>query len=1313
MKLTSPPGPGTDKAVGRSGRLRQLAWASVPLWSLGFLAFAPFFYLAITRRRLRDWAVFAAYLAVAAAFFTYIVRSNGGHHPAAGRLLVLFVGIAVMHVFIAFRPGSAPAPWRDVHARAGPSGLGAGQKVVDRSGRLRQLGWASVPLWSFGFLAYAPFLYLAVIRRRVRDWAVFAAYLAALVILVVTAGSKGTPGGGLFLLLMGVAAVHALIAFRPGSAPAPWRDVHARAGPSGLGAGQKVVDRSGRLRQLGWASVPLWSFGFLAFAPFLYLAVIRRRVRDWAVFAAYLAAFTSVITAYYARGSNGALSRAAGLYVLFYVLFIGLAAMHVFIVLRPGGSFPAPWRDVHAARLVTADPAVHPGLAFVVVDGPCAGTAVAWNHAEIVLGRGAEGSELFDCDPAVSQRHVIVRCGLEGACVVEETESAAGTLVNGVRIDGPTELRPGDELAVGRTRLRVTSIMPDPASVVAREAAPGVNGPSGIPYEPEPSLDLPEVLRVDHVELWQGHYGTWKKTEAGWLILTATGEVRFYKRLPSDMTAAPDLSAPSTAEFAQEIWDGGLRAHFGEQERSVVFTGTKPPAISPEKLEQAGGIADSIATIGDTFSDQSLSQIGDTASLTLSTLKFIGAIRARRRSLAVMRVWYPVLLGERPLSTIDVIDAGLPANSEQAQDQEFLRELADLLAVGVAAQWEAEAAMRSLNDPYPLPVRWDAADASLADEWGVLVRLARSGADWPVPPPPGTWAAGPGGLAGDGNHLVNVLSRVPTGRMVVLGEPGAGKTMLMVQLVQDLLAARASGDPVPVLASLASWNPARQDLHGWLAAQLTVDHPALAAAALHAPGKYTLMAELLLSAGLILPILDGLDEIPEEVRGSAITRINDSLRPGEHLILTCRSEPYREAIHPPEGVKLTVQAAAVVQLRPLDRDAVSRYLCYGAGNLSAAARWDPVLAALGTQAPVGQALVTPLMVGVASAIYNPRPGEPAEEMRDPAELCGMADRAAVESHLLDGFIPAAYRSGLVGRWEARQAETWLVFLACHLENVVQCPDLAWWELLKAGPFASLNLAAGLAAGLAASVAAGLVTGLAAGLWAGLAAGFVFGLGGAVGSAVVARQKNPRPSKSVRFDVFAVRYAAVLVAAVAIGTAIAAPIALSFGSWFGTAAGLLFGGVTGWFIFRLWPSSADMLLSDLPKAASPRAVLVRDRRAAFDTAVVAGFGFVCLFGIVVGIVAGFVVGLVPGLVFGLAFPAYLGLYSSQTRTAWPSYLLVRGWLALHHRLPWALMDFLVDAHQRGVLRQTGSVYQFRHIELERRLATRPRPPADAL
>ena len=136
---------------------------------------------------------------------------------------------------------------------------------------------------------------------------------------------------------------------------------------------------------------------------------------------------------------------------------------------------------------------------------------------------------------------------------------------------------------------------------------------------------------------------------------------------------------------------------------------------------------------------------------------------------------------------------------------EGLAEIADQLAVVVGKQWKIEAGVRRINDPYPLPVSWAAADVSLTDGWDVLVKLATSGFGWPSPSSD-TWAACPDDLAGEGD-LGQVLTRVPTGRLVVLGEPGSGKTMLMVRLVLDLLARRVSGGPVPVLVSLASWNP--------------------------------------------------------------------------------------------------------------------------------------------------------------------------------------------------------------------------------------------------------------------------------------------------------------------------------------------------------------------------------------------------------------------------------------------------------------------------------------------------------------------------
>jgi hypothetical protein len=73
----------------------------------------------------------------------------------------------------------------------------------------------------------------------------------------------------------------------------------------------------------------------------------------------------------------------------------------------------------------------------------------------------------------------------------------------------------------------------------------------------------------------------------------------------------------------------------------------------------------------------------------------------------------------------------------------------------------------------------------------------------------------------------------------------------------------------------------------------------------------------------------------------------------------------------------------------------------------------------------------------------------------------------------------------------------------------------------------------------------------------------------------------------------------------------------------------------------------------------------------------------------------------GLAIGVGFSLVVGGFGSQ----WPGWLIARGWLTLRGRLPWSLMSFLADAHQRGVLRQVGAAYQFRHTDLQRRLATR--------
>ena len=88
----------------------------------------------------------------------------------------------------------------------------------------------------------------------------------------------------------------------------------------------------GRGRQILWASVPVWSIGFLSPVPFLAYAVMTRTRRDWAVFAGYLAATVAIIIALSATKENTAPNDAVGLFI---VALAGCAAAHAAVLFRP------------------------------------------------------------------------------------------------------------------------------------------------------------------------------------------------------------------------------------------------------------------------------------------------------------------------------------------------------------------------------------------------------------------------------------------------------------------------------------------------------------------------------------------------------------------------------------------------------------------------------------------------------------------------------------------------------------------------------------------------------------------------------------------------------------------------------------------------------------------------------------------------------------------------------------------------------------------------------------------------------------------
>jgi hypothetical protein len=400
------------------------------------------------------------------------------------------------------------------------------------------------------------------------------------------------------------------------------------------------------------------------------------------------------------------------------------------------------------------------------------------------------------------------------------------------------------------------------------------------------------------------------------------------------------------------------------------------------------------------------------------------------------------------LAAVAVVLAGLSqlrrlVSRRPVSDQD-LRQARDDLAAELGRRWADEERLRRIHNPRPLPIRWE------------VTASARAATPGRTPDP----------VAGRYPDVHAFFLGLPARRAVFLGTAGAGKSVLVVKLARDLVATRDPGDPVPVILPIGEWDP-RLDLAQWMADQLVRSYADLAERVRFATGQTGRLAELLVAGGGVMPVLDGLDELPEALRGTAIEQIND-MGSDLPLVVTSRPEEYLGAV---DRARRGLAGAAVVELRPLRVSEAEAYLLEATAAIPAG-RWDTVRARLAGEpdGPLAEALTTPLLLALARTIYDDSATAPAEL----TDRTRFPDFAAVENHLLEMFIPAVYAGRATNRWvpagprySAAQATRWLAFLAAYLQRT-GTQELAWWRLLPA-----LRGAAGLGIALRGLLLAGV------------------------------------------------------------------------------------------------------------------------------------------------------------------------------------------------------------------------------------------------
>ncbi|MET9661571.1 helix-turn-helix domain-containing protein [Streptomyces sp. NPDC006510] len=663
------------------------------------------------------------------------------------------------------------------------------------------------------------------------------------------------------------------------------------------------------------------------------------------------------------------------------------------------------------------------------------------------------------------------------------------------------------------------------------------------------------------------------------------------------------------------------------------------------------------------------------------------------------------------------------------------------LAREIRRRWQREEEHRRVHDPFPLPVRWQDAPESLTDHSENIQRL-----------PPG---ATPDrmDLSGDLGSVAEVYRRIGSGRLVVLGRAGSGKSILTIRFVLDQLEAREPHDRVPVIFSLGSWDPTAIALRDWLIDRLVRDHPHLTR---RAPDGSTLAAALV-DADLVLPVLDGFDEIAEGLRRAALEVLNSTSLP---LVLTSRRGEYAEAVQE-AGAPLVW--AAGLELTDLTLDDLAAYLPRTArpvprGDGGSAAVWTPVLDRLrtresGAATPLAKVLSTPLMIILARTMYSAAPD------RNPAELLDaerFPDENSLEEHLLAGFVPTVYRRRVAERSATRRrerhrdperAERWLGYLAHHLARLDgDQQDLAWWRIGDSLRLSTRLLSVVVSSALCVALAVwfvnlinlpfpvgeALLLGGSMGTVAGLAFGCVHAILVRFGTTAFepahVRLRLPGAGTGVGrrpVRTFVARFGTVLLGGFVMGVGCACALALRRWLYYGIplanelvikgtlinmlVLGLIFGAGAG-LVFGIMAALEAPL--DVASAATPAGLLASNRATVVRqvlvlvpmlTLVIAVGGHLItdlLDGILGTLIWNAADGLVIGAIGGLGGTCSYAL----SFTAWGRWLVLsRVWLPLTGKLPWDTVAFLDDAYRRGVLRQTGAVYQFRHIRLQHHLA----------
>ncbi|MEO0456625.1 MAG: protein kinase [Cyanobacteria bacterium P01_A01_bin.114] len=173
-----------------------------------------------------------------------------------------------------------------------------------------------------------------------------------------------------------------------------------------------------------------------------------------------------------------------------------------------------------------------------------------------------------------------------------------------------------------------------------------------------------------------------------------------------------------------------------------------------------------------------------------------------------------------------------------------------------------------------------------------------------------TWATDgqPTRLLPEDTSIIDIFDQIGEGRtLLILGEPGSGKTTTMLLLARELLLRTEQNIRIPVVFNLSSWQG--ESIADWLIAELN--------------SKYQVpksVGQIWVNEQQLSLLLDGLDEVQQQRRSDCIVALNMFYQDYAPEMVVCSRLQDYEAL--PE--KLNFQSA--LYLRPLSEPQIWRYV---------------------------------------------------------------------------------------------------------------------------------------------------------------------------------------------------------------------------------------------------------------------------------------------------------------------------------------------------------------------------------------------------